>query len=63
MRQHLVFLTSRTGNKNKFFFCRYDNQLLVEYNVQCEEDQVAGYSITALDIEGPNCDAGNETFV
>jgi hypothetical protein len=40
----------------------YDNQLLVEYNVQCEEHQVAGYIITDLDVQGRDCEAGDGTF-
>ena len=46
-------------------FCnlRYENEIVVEYNVQCKEDQLAGYIITDLDIQGRDCDAGNGDFV
>lgn len=41
----------------------YDNQLLVEYNVECKPDQLAFFNVTFLDIEGEeNCrdDKGNQ---
>ena len=46
-------------------FCnfRYENQILVEYNVQCEEDQMAGYVITDLDIQRKRCHLGGGQFV
>ena len=36
------------------FQCRYDDQLLVEYNVQCEKDQFSYYKIIDLQIQGRN---------
>ena len=44
--------------------CRYDNELLVEYNVQCEANQVVLYDITDLQIQGEeDCQnsSGNKT--
>ena len=34
------------------YFCRYDYRLLVQYNIQCEDDQLAFFSVTDLDIQG-----------
>ena len=33
--------------------CRYDNQLRVEYLVQCEPDELAFFNMTHLNIQGP----------
>jgi hypothetical protein len=41
----------------------YDNRLLVEYNIKCKEDQVAGYIIIDLDIQGRDCDVEDGSFV
>ena len=48
------------------FISSYDNQLLVEYNVECKPDQLAFFNVTFLDIEGEeNCrdDKGNQKYV
>ena len=48
-----------------FVFCnfRYENELLVQYNIQCAEDQLATYVITDLDIQGRDCVAPDGTSV
>ena len=38
---------------------RYNNNLLVEYNIQCKEDQLTFINITHLDIQGEDCKNGN----
>ena len=50
-------------SSNSFSHFRYDDQVLVEYNVQCKDDQLASYMITDLDIQGRDCDVGNGTYV
>ena len=57
--QHLVFQTS----SNSFSRFRNNDQVLVEYNVQCKDDQLASYMITDLDIQGRDCEVGNGTYV
>ena len=37
---------------------RYENNLLVEYNIQCKEDQWMFINVTHLDIQGKDCDDG-----
>ena len=37
---------------------RYENNLLVEYNIQCKEDQLMFINVTHLDIQGRDCDDG-----
>ena len=46
--------------------CSYDNQLLMEYNVQCESGQLAFFNVTDIEIEGDqNCrdEDGNPRYV
>lgn len=43
-------------------YCSYDNQLRIEYQVQCKSDELALFNMTDLDIQGPeDCqdDMGN----
>ena len=42
-----------------YMIYRYDNELLVEYNIQCDEDQLAYPFIVDLDIQGPDCTDGD----
>ena len=35
--------------------CRYDDQLRVEYIVQCDEDELAYFDVTDTDIQGSDC--------
>jgi hypothetical protein len=38
----------------------YRNQLLVRYNIECNEDQLAYFNVVSLDTESENCNhAGN----
>ena len=34
-------------------YCSYDNQLRIEYQVQCKSDELALFNMTDLDIQGP----------
>ena len=36
-----------------YTMCRYDNQLRVEYLVQCEPDELAFFNMTHPNIQGP----------
>ena len=38
-----------------FFLCSYVNQMVVEYNVQCQAGQLAFIQFDRLDLEPKNC--------
>ena len=43
--------------------CRYDNQLRVEYRVQCEPDELAFFNMTYLNIQGQeDCKDEHENY-
>ena len=49
----------------QLFFISYDDQLLVEYKVQCRANQLAFFNITTMDLEGRTCidEDGNPKFI
>ena len=60
---HTIMLAHNISEQ--LFFISYDDQLLVEYNVKCREDQLAFFNITTMDLEGRTCidEDGNEKFI
>ena len=39
-----------------YHFNSYDDQLLVQYNIDCGNETLAYFSITSLDIQGKDCE-------
>ena len=46
-----------------FVLFRYDNQLLVQYNIKCDEGRLALYEVTEIDLQGRDClDNGKQRY-
>ena len=56
-------LTMSIYTQFSYLLCSYDNQLLVQYNIDCGEGTLAFFNITTMDLQGDeDCsdDKGNK---
>ena len=59
----MYILTLHGGLTSNFSFGRYDNKLRVEYKIRCQQNEVAYYNMTYLDIQGRDCEDSDGRMV